>query len=703
VAVVTLIKDSINFHWWQHPNAVHYVGTKDQTYIAWTTRGGHLRIGSFNHTTRLWRTNTLALNYKIPMDDHMAPTIYVRTDGRLLVFSTDHDGPIHSWKSTNPEDITSFGVQTEIDSGQNAYPKPVLCGSRLVLFYRKQVVSEGRPHHYRISTDDGDTWGSEVKFLANSTQRPYVQVVGNGADRVDISFTQGYPSEVATCSMYHCYFTPSDGKFYKSDGTEITNLPLDHSAATLVYSGATNEAWGWDVQIRSGNPEILFEQIVNAASDYRIRHASWNGSAWSDREVATIGSRFAAGGANTAEYTGGACFDPSDLNTCYLADEVSSGVWEIEKFTYNGTSWSYDSTVSGTGGVRFRPVVVRNPHASELRAFWNNATSPLHYTNTDNFNTDLEAIMDLPPWGFFMFIIPNEVGAGDAKQSAFDQHDFTIIAEAARGNGVISGCAVTAQGTPDMTVAVAVGLVQNGSTTLAVTAGNVTVGAADGSNPRFDLIVADSTGAKQCRAGTAAASPVFPTPSAGDIVLAAIFVPTSDTDIDSNQIVDKRMFVTGCVQLTKGSDQTVNSAGTGTTLVDATGLSFPADANGEWQIQATIFYDSGTTPDFKIAMDAPTGSTGRVSVLGLDTAATAVSGDIRVATTVTVVSATGIARGGAGAGNSISLFLSAVIQVGGTAGTIKVRFAQQVADAGDTKMLANSHLEAIRKSGMAGS
>jgi hypothetical protein len=73
-----------------------------------------------------------------------------------------------------------------------------------------------------------------------------------------------------------------------------------------------------------------------------------------------------------------------------------------------------------------------------------------------------------------------------------------------------------------------------------VTAGNVTITAADGSNPRFDLVVVDSAGAKSAVAGTAAANPVFADP-AGKVVLAAVYVPAADTDIDANQIIDKRI------------------------------------------------------------------------------------------------------------------------------------------------------------------
>lgn len=108
---------------------------------------------------------------------------------------------------------------------------------------------------------------------------------------------------------------------------------------------------------------------------------------------------------------------------------------------------------------------------------------------------------------------------------------------------VLSGLAVT--GGADMTPAVAKGAVLSNGVIKAVAAGDVTISAADGTNPRIDLIVVDSTGAKQVRAGTAAANPRPPARSANDVVVAAVHVPANDTSIAQGQIQDLRMFRDG--------------------------------------------------------------------------------------------------------------------------------------------------------------
>lgn len=141
------------------------------------------------------------------------------------------------------------------------------------------------------------------------------------------------------------------------------------------------------------------------------------------------------------------------------------------------------------------------------------------------------------------FTIPNAGDAGFPAQAEPDKVDFDVLAAGTNGTGVLTGCAVTAQATPDMTVAVASGTVSVAGVSAAVTSGNLAISAADASNPRFDLVVVSNTGAKSVVAGAPAGAPVFPAIPASSVALAAVYVPAADTAIQSNQIVDKRVLV----------------------------------------------------------------------------------------------------------------------------------------------------------------
>ena len=152
------------------------------------------------------------------------------------------------------------------------------------------------------------------------------------------------------------------------------------------------------------------------------------------------------------------------------------------------------------------------------------------------------------------FTIPNQSDAGTSSQSEVDAVDFGILVAAYNGTGVVTGGAVTAQGTPDMTVAVAAGTVLINGLHYTISAGNGTITTADSSNPRFDLITINTSGAIVVTAGTAASNPVFPAIPADDAVLAAVHVPAGDTAIATAQITDKRVIVKNASAAGTGDD-----------------------------------------------------------------------------------------------------------------------------------------------------
>lgn len=139
------------------------------------------------------------------------------------------------------------------------------------------------------------------------------------------------------------------------------------------------------------------------------------------------------------------------------------------------------------------------------------------------------------------FKVPDK-GEGDNDiQSIFFQEDIDILVAGLSGvDCVLSGGVIT--GGADMTPAVAKCAVLSNRTMFAVAAADVTIGTADATDPRIDLIVVNSSGALAVRAGTAAAAPKPPVRTANDVVLGMVYVPANDTAIASTQIIDKRVF-----------------------------------------------------------------------------------------------------------------------------------------------------------------
>lgn len=140
-----------------------------------------------------------------------------------------------------------------------------------------------------------------------------------------------------------------------------------------------------------------------------------------------------------------------------------------------------------------------------------------------------------------MFLPDKGVGADNVQSVMFNTYWDALLAGINGVDCVLSGGACSAQGTPDMTVAVAKAATLTAGVLKATAAGNATIGAADATNPRIDLVVINSSGSIATRAGTAAANPKPAARTANDVVLAAVWVPANDTAINANQIIDMRV------------------------------------------------------------------------------------------------------------------------------------------------------------------
>lgn len=140
------------------------------------------------------------------------------------------------------------------------------------------------------------------------------------------------------------------------------------------------------------------------------------------------------------------------------------------------------------------------------------------------------------------FTIPDKgEGANDVQSILFQEYLDILVAGISGSTCVKTGCAVTAQATPDMTVAVAAGTVRSLDKDFTVAAGNGTITAADAASPRLDLVVITSAGAIAVRTGTPALNPKPAARTAGDVVLAVVYVPAADTTIENTQITSLRV------------------------------------------------------------------------------------------------------------------------------------------------------------------
>ncbi len=174
-------------------------------------------------------------------------------------------------------------------------------------------------------------------------------------------------------------------------------------------------------------------------------------------------------------------------------------------------------------------------------------------------------------------------------------------------------------GTANMSVDVAAGGAWVGAGTevaffLSTAKVDVTLSAADGSNPRIDVIVADmdltqTDGEDTLQIavveGTPGASPAIPsltqTVTRYMLPLAHVLVGTGVTSISDSNITDQRHFVwhSNKELFTLPSDLTIN----GTTFQDISGWFWNAEADTWWAVEINIYSDNNSDKDLELQFD----------------------------------------------------------------------------------------------------
>lgn len=170
-----------------------------------------------------------------------------------------------------------------------------------------------------------------------------------------------------------------------------------------------------------------------------------------------------------------------------------------------------------------------------------------------------------------------------------------IISKSAGGrNGVIAGCDVTAQGSPNMSVAVSSGTLKINGGSYAINGRNVTVPTADTVFDRWDIIWGGIEDDVILTEGTPAEAPVPPSPPFGTlIVLAAIYVPALTTAITTDHILDTGIDVDPILGesqwTTLHAPIDVPRSNSGT-MTDDPILSFAAGNGDEYRIRGVVWW-----------------------------------------------------------------------------------------------------------------
>lgn len=374
--------------WFQDPRAVVHAGWlwvgSIPNGVEDEERAGDVEVIAYHPDSG--RVVISELADRLNADDHTAPALYVRPDGRILAVYAAHseDRVIRYRVTENPGDPSAWTAERRFEPVFTT--RDHVCysnlhalrdeGARLYDFFRGNHFDP----NVAVSDDHGETW-EHVGRLLGGPGRPYVRYAGNGTDTLHFTCTDQHPRD-ADNSLYHGFLR--GGIVHRSDGEAVgrvdhENPPSPHEL-TEVFAGTPDAvAWCADIALdRQERPVIVYTVQQDSAGlprgrggdDHRFRYARFDGAQWIDHPLAYAGKRLYAG---EDDYTGLICLDPADTDIVYFSTDADpqSGVpilapdGERRHQIFRGATrdggaaWSFTAVTSDLNADHLRPIVAR--------------------------------------------------------------------------------------------------------------------------------------------------------------------------------------------------------------------------------------------------------------------------------------------------------------------------------------------------------
>jgi hypothetical protein len=358
---------------------------------------------------------------KFGCDDHNAPGILVRADGKYIAMYAQHYDQYNSryrifdgstWTPEQRFDWTTIPGGTDY----------TIAYSNLYYLSREQrMYNFARANHrcpnLLYSTNFGDSWsygGILATNTSNTYNKGYYKYWGNGVDRIDFILTEQHPRDTTT-SIYHGYI--KDGKSYRSDGVvadenvfDTLNIP-SFGDFTKVFRDSTmlagylmRRCWNTDV-VRYADGTIVTivtartSQYYGSDASINPEHAyiycRYNGLTWKSSYLGKAGYKMYS---SEADYVGNAAVHPNDPNTIYISTSfdprdstLNLGVREIFKgmTTDEGATWTWIPITQNSVRNNFRPIVPLWDDTSTALLWWRGT-----YNSAQNFDAAVVGVLD---------------------------------------------------------------------------------------------------------------------------------------------------------------------------------------------------------------------------------------------------------------------------------------------------------------------
>ena len=329
-------------------------------------------------------------------DDHNAPALAVRGDGRLLAVYAGHgvENRFRYRISARPGDAAEWGPERSFapsESSRITYSnlhRLSEAGGRIYNFFRG--LDDLFKPSVAWSDDGGESWASGgvvIDVPSEVRHRPYVKYASDGRDSVHLVYTEGHPRDFDN-GVFHVVLR--DGRLLRSDATPVASLSeglAEPRLGTRVFEGGADDvAWVADLELdAAGRPFAAYSIQKGSAglppgqggSDHRYRLARWTGARWQDEEIAFAGTRLYPG---EDDYTGGIALVPGDPDTVFLSTNADPATglplssasdgrrhWEIFRGDRDGarrgaaaaSPWRWTPVTQDSTQDNLRPVVPR--------------------------------------------------------------------------------------------------------------------------------------------------------------------------------------------------------------------------------------------------------------------------------------------------------------------------------------------------------
>lgn len=389
--------------WYQDERAL--VDTKANKLIIGSVASGGSRNGNieaviYDLASKKSTLYTVSTSISANIDDHNAPALVIRPDGKYAAMYSTHrvdcitrtsifDGT--KWGPEQKFDWTSLGcpwagASTNLVTYNNVW----YMGSTLY----DGVRSVGTDNAFLSSSDDGGTF-SYYGRLMDTKQVGYVagyyKYWGNNTDRIDFVGTEAHPRDDDN-SLWHGYI--QDGKVYNSSGVVIdsslkdssstTTNSKDISAYTPVFktgsmAGGVKLCRMWDhdiVRYADGSIAILGQGRADTCTstptgsdpDKRMIYSRWDGTSWKTTYLVHGGPKlYQTSSDDEQDYIGLAALVPDDPTTIYISttydpttDTTKPGAkHEIWRGTTcdQGATFSWTPVTANSTQDNLRPIV----------------------------------------------------------------------------------------------------------------------------------------------------------------------------------------------------------------------------------------------------------------------------------------------------------------------------------------------------------